>query len=279
MKLKENICPTLKEMLAWLETNGEKINKLVERMRNDNSDVCQELVSSGLLTPAQMYHAARQYELGKSREGKTVFWMIDERHRVCDGMVGDTWASVLLKQRDYLDKEWCPKHCLFGLHLLTNTDLTFNEHESHESHEYNNYSSNSCVPSVASDHRSSTYSTNNPSYSCDSCNSCSNNQLVVCVVESVRSCIVLSERFPKYLWMATGYLANLNEMVFLPLKGHHVVCFPATDPTGDTYLLWLSVATEARKYGIDITVSRFLEDHATPEQKEREIDLVDYLFF
>lgn len=251
MKLKENICPTLKEMLAWLETNGEKINKLVERMRNDNSDVCQELVGSGLLTPAQMYHAARQYELGKSREGKTVFWMIDERHRVCDGMVGDTWASVLLKQRGYLDKEWCPKHCLFGLHLLTNTDLTFNEHESHESHEYNNYSSNSC----------------------------SNNQLVVCVVESVRSCIVLSERFPKYLWMATGYLANLNEMVFLPLKGHHVVCFPATDPTGDTYLLWLSVATEARKYGIDITVSRFLEDHASPEQKAREIDLVDYLFF
>ena len=78
--------------------------------------------------------------------------------------------------------------------------------------------------------------------------------------------------------MATGYLANLNEMVFLPLKGHHVVCFPATDPTGDTYLLWLSVATEARKYGIDITVSRFLEDHASPEQKAQEIDLVDYLF-
>lgn len=225
MKLKENICPTLKEMLAWLETNGERINKLVQLMRNDNSDVCQELVGSGLLTPAQMYHAASQYELGKSREGKTVFWMIDERHRVCDGMVGDTWASVLLKQRGYLDKEWCPKHCLFGLHLLGHS-----------------------------------------------------HKRTIGVVQSVRSCIVLAERFPKYLWMATGYLANLNEMVFLPLKGHHVVCFPATDPTGDTYLLWLSVATEARKYGIDITVSRFLEDQATPEQKAREIDLLDYIF-
>ena len=100
----------------------------------------------------------------------------------------------------------------------------------------------------------------------------------VAVVESVRSCVVLSELFPEYLWMATGYLANLNEMVFLPLKGHHVVCFPATDPTGDTYLLWLSVATEAKKYDLDITVSRFLEDQASPEQKEREIDLVDFLF-
>lgn len=100
----------------------------------------------------------------------------------------------------------------------------------------------------------------------------------ICIIESVQSCVILSERFPKSLWMATGYLANLNEMVFLPLKGHHVVCFPATDPTGDTYLLWLNVATEARKYGLSITISRFLEDHATPSQKSRKIDLVDFLF-
>ena len=100
----------------------------------------------------------------------------------------------------------------------------------------------------------------------------------ICVVESVRSCVVLSERFPKYLWMATGYLANLNERMFLPLKGHRVVCFPATDPTGDTYLLWLSVAKEARKYGIDISVSRLLEDRASPTQKEQCVDLLEFLY-
>ena len=94
----------------------------------------------------------------------------------------------------------------------------------------------------------------------------------------MRSCVVLSERLPKYLWMATGYLANLNERLFLPLKGHHVVCFPGTDSTGDTYLLWLSTASKAREYGIDITVSRLLEDRASDEQKERCIDLVDFLF-
>lgn len=224
MKLKELIPPSLKKLSDSLETNRKTIDNLVGRMRNDNSDVCRELVANGLLTPAQMCHAARLYELGKSREGKTIFWMIDEQHRSRDGMVGDTWASVLLKQRGLLDKEYCPLHCLFGLHL---------------------------IGAVGG---------------------------AVCVVESVRSCLVLSERFPKYLWMATGYLANLNERLFLPLKGHHVVCYPATDPTGDTYLLWLSVASEARKYGIDITVSRFLEDRATPSQKSRCIDLVDFLF-
>ena len=260
MKLKDIFCPTLKEMLAWLETNGEKINKLVERMRNDNSDVCQELVSSGLLTPAQMYHAARQYELGKSREGKTVFWMIDERHRVCDGMVGDTWASVLLKQRGYLDKEWCPKHCLFGLHLLGHTDLADN---------YLNTDSTDLTDYAAQAAPTQRISVRSEESVFD--------KRAIGVVEAEKSAVILSELFPEYLWMATGYLANLNERLFLPLKGHHVVCFPATDPTGDTYLLWLSVVTKARKYGIDITVSRFLEDHASPEQKAQEIDLVDFL--
>ena len=248
MKMNEIAVNSMKQLAEMLETNNERINQLVERMRNDNSDVCRELVSSGLLTPAQMCHAALRYELGKSREGKTVFWMIDERHRVRDGMVGDTWASVLLRQHGYLDKEWCPVHCLFGLHLLV---------EGGGRRVEGDYSAADISP-LTLHHTPSTKS--------------------IAIVESVRSCIVLSERMPKYLWMATGYLANLNERLFLPLKGCRIVCFPATDPTGDTYLLWLSVAAEARKYGIDITVSRILEDRATSEQKAAEIDLVEFLF-
>lgn len=244
---------SMKQLKEMLETNRDKIDRLVERMRNDNSDVCRELVDSGLLTPFQMCHAALRYELGKSREGKTVFWMIDEQHRVRDGMVGDTWASVLLKERGILDKEWCPLHCLFGLHLLGHTDST----------DYSDYYSSPALGGSQLSVRSVR-------------SVCYKN--TICVVESVRSCVVLSERLPKYLWMATGYLANLNERLFLPLKGHHVVCFPGTDLTGDTYLLWLSVAMKAREFGVDITVSRLLEDRASPEQKARNIDLVDFLF-
>ena len=35
-----------------------------------------------------------------------------------DGIVGDGFASVLLKQRGILDGAWCAQHCLFGMHLL-----------------------------------------------------------------------------------------------------------------------------------------------------------------
>ena len=230
MKFKELFSNSFQQLRASFQTSEQLLQPMVKKMFSTESRFCREAVAAGLMSQEGMQRAAQRYLLGRSRSDETVFWMIDERQRVWDGMVGDSWASVLLKERGIIDRQWCPQHCLFGLHLISHTDLT----------------------DLTDNYK-------------------------ICVVESVRSCVVLSERFPKYLWMATGYLANLNERLFLPLKGHHVVCFPATDPTGDTYLLWLSVAKEARKYGIDISVSRLLEDRASMEQKEQGIDLGAFL--
>ena len=230
MKIEELFSHSFQHLRASFQTTEQLLQPMVGRMLSTDSRFCQEAVAAGLISQEGMRRAAQRYLLGRSRSNETVFWMIDDRQRVRDGMVGDSWASVLLKERGLIDRQWCPQHCLFGLHLLDHTEITE-------------------ITEIQK----------------------------ICVVESVRSCVVLSELFPKYLWMATGYLANLNERLFLPLKGHHVVCFPATDPTGDTYLLWLSVAKEARRYGIDISVSRLLEDRASREQKEQGIDLVGYL--
>jgi hypothetical protein len=223
MKFKELFSNSFQQLRASFQATEQLLQPMPEKMFSTESRFCLEAVAAGLMSQEGMQRAAQRYLLGRNRSNETVFWMIDDRQRVRDGMVGDTWASVLLKERGVIDRQWCPQHCLFGQHLLGHTET-------------------------------------------------------ICVVESVRSCVVLSERFTKYLWMATGYLANLNEWLFLPLKGHHIVCFPATDPTGDTYLLWLSVAKEARKYGIDIRVSRLLEDQASPTQKEQCVDLVDFVF-
>ena len=230
MKFEELFSHSFQHLRASFLTTEQLLQPMVGKMLSTDSRFCQEAVAAGLISQEGMRQAAQRYLLGRSRSNETVFWMIDDRQRVRDGMVGNSWASVLLKERGLIDRQWCPQHCLFGLHLISHTDLT----------------------DLTDNYK-------------------------ICVVESVRSCVVLSERFPKYLWMATGYLANLNERLFLPLKGHHVVCFPATDPTGDTYLLWLSVAKEARKYGIDISVSRLLEDRASMEQKEQGIDLGAFL--
>ena len=58
-----------------------------------------------------------------------------------------------------------------------------------------------------------------------------------------------------------------------------IVLFPDTDPDLRAYTRWYNVATEGRhKYDLDITVSPLLELRATPDQKRRKIDLVDFLF-
>ena len=55
--------------------------------------------------------------------------------------------------------------------------------------------------------------------------------------------------------------------------------FPDTDTDQTAYNRWYSVAQDAhRQYGLDITVSSLLERRATKEQKERKIDLIDFIF-
>lgn len=204
---------------------------MVDDCRADDSDFCLEVVERGLLTEEQMHHAAERYRLGKSRSGKTIYWMIDDLGICRDGHIGssshaaDTWVSTLLKRR-YPDlAQYIPpsKHCLFGLHLLRE------------------------VGGIG-------------------------------IVESEHSAVILSELYPNLLWLATAYPANATVDQLEPLQGHSVTLFPRTDETMDTYLAWLELADQAKHlYHLDITVDDTLEKHATPEQKARCIDLVDFI--
>ena len=98
-------------------------------------------------------------------------------------------------------------------------------------------------------------------------------------MESERSAVILSELLPEYVWMAYATTAHLRPELFAPLKGHKVVLFPRTDPTLSNYLFFKDLAALVRQeYEIDISVDDTLEKRATDEQKERCIDLVDFLF-
>jgi hypothetical protein len=101
----------------------------------------------------------------------------------------------------------------------------------------------------------------------------------VCVVEAERSAVILSELFPESIWMAYATTAHLCPELFAPLQGHTVTLFPRTDPTFSTYLFFEDLAALVRqRYDLDITVDTTLEDHATDAQKDRCIDLLDFLF-
>ena len=90
---------------------------LFEECRSDDSDLCHELTDRYGFTHEEMHRAAERYHLGRSKSGKTIFWMIDELGIVRDGHLDDGWVSSMLKARcpEFL-RDWYPHHCLFGLH-------------------------------------------------------------------------------------------------------------------------------------------------------------------
>ena len=100
----------------------------------------------------------------------------------------------------------------------------------------------------------------------------------IAIVESESSAIVLSALFPETIWLAYATTSHLDPDLFAPLEGHIVTIYPNTDPTLSTYLFFQDLVTLTQEYyDIDISVDSTLEDNATPTQKDRCIDLLDYL--
>ena len=100
----------------------------------------------------------------------------------------------------------------------------------------------------------------------------------VCVVESEQSAVVLSELFPESIWMAYVSIAFLSVERFAPLQGHPVTIYPCTDASFTTFPFFEDLAASVRKrYGMHVTVASILEDYATDEQKERGIDILDFI--
>jgi len=86
-----------------------------------------------------------------------------------------------------------------------------------------------------------------------------------------------------HIWLATGGLNEVQVNKFLPLRHYRVILFPDTDPKGCAFKTWYNAAQEVMHSFFwprhnPIRVSSFLELNATPDQKQRKIDLVDYYF-
>lgn len=201
--------------------------------RANDFDFFLPWLESGHLTVGQMHHAAERYQLGKTKSGQPMFWMIDDRHEPLDAHIANgTWLSTLLKAREpELLECWHARHCLFGEHLLKNEKMEKLE-----------------------------------------------NEKTVAIVEKEQSAVILSELFPESIWMAYVTLLHLDIDRFAPLQERNVIIYPPTDPAFSTFLFFDELAvTIHQHYGIHISVSSILEDHATEDQKQRCIDILGFI--
>ncbi|MBR4729605.1 MAG: hypothetical protein IK075_05035 [Prevotella sp.] len=248
--------------------------KMVEACRADAFDFFQPFIAAGKLTEEQMHRASERYHLGKTRSGQPVFWMIDDMLTPLDAHIGNAWISTLLKKREPLLQYWCPTHCLFGQHLLNdNADSKVGSGIPFENVLARRPSS--CGARLAACHRRDArmFSERNTTAL-----RAKYPNRTVSIVESEASAVVLSELFPETVWMAYATTAHLTPDLFAPLEGRTVTLYPRTDPTLSTFLFFEDLADLTRRqYNIDLTVDTTLEDHATASQKERGVDILEFL--
>ena len=104
---------------------------------------------------------------------------------------------------------------------------------------------------------------------------------MVCIVESEKTAVIMSVICPECVWMSCGGLQMFKPELLAPLVNYKVVIFPDTDETGEAYKQWLAVLQQASQrypFKHPLRISNLLEQHATPDQKSRKIDLIDFLF-
>ena len=215
---------------------------LVQRSLSLESQFCKSVVAAGYLTDAQLSSAVSRYRLGATKDGGVIFWEIDAQQQVHTG-------KIMYYQSDcHRDKSHTPT----WVHSLMKDKLP-------QCYELQHFLFGLHLLTSDLSHKPS----------------------AVCIVESEKTAVILSEIIKDFIWMSCGGLQMFKPELLAPLVNHKVVVFPDTDETGDTYKQWLTVLQQATKpypFHYPLRISNLLELHATPDQKSRKIDLVDYLF-
>ena len=262
MTWNEVFCNTFKELRERISPETRKQVDLmlpswpmVDACRADSLDAFQPFIAAGKLSVEDMHQACDRYYLGKTKTGTPIYWMIDDMNTPLDAHIGDRWISQLLKQREPLINSWHVQHCLFGLHLLAHAEAHTGDWR------------NCCIAKPkASNATGGPVTSVRPAVT------------PISIVESESSAIVLSALFPETIWLAYATTSHLLPDLFAPLEGQTVTIYPRTDPTQSTFLFFEELVDQTlRLYDLDLHVDTTLEDHATEDQKERCIDILDFI--
>lgn len=219
-------------------------SNLISQCQGIKSAFCQSIVTSGILSEQQLLHAADVYHLGCTNDDGVVFWQMDADGQLRDGKImfyGDDC------RRDHSRNPSWVSFRLKNQGILAQqwqaTQCLFGLHQ---------------IDNQDENH-------------------------VIAIVESEKTAIICSELIPDInnrpvIWMATGGLDALTVEALRPLIGYDVTIFPDTDTTGQTFKKWQDITIAASKeLNHSFYISNLLEKHATKTQKERKIDIADFI--
>lgn len=101
-----------------------------------------------------------------------------------------------------------------------------------------------------------------------------NDSKPIAIVEAPKTAIVASAYFPQFVWLAVGALSYLKRERCGVLFGRNVHLFPDLKAADN----WKArIANEGLDSICNIDISTYLEDNATDQEKDKGLDLCDYL--
>ena len=210
----------------------KRMNDLCHKSRSDRNNLARWLCTQ--FPEEQVAEVLARYRTGSTRDGRIIYWQIDEHgqvragkvmaydldgHRMKDGKRNVCWVHSMKIDGIRFDEMLAPQ-CLFGLSLLNteHTDLTT---------DYTDFSD-------SLHDGSSTPQEENP---CNPRNLWSNSPWSekIGVVESEKTALIMSLVCPDKVWLATGGKANFKESMLAPLIGLEVAVYPDADALHDWY--------------------------------------------
>ena len=251
MKIHDVLTPNFKQLRHRLGHDRPRDSRPMWQQRlSSDSDFCRAAVAMGYLSEEQMQRAARRYRLGRSRDGGVIFWQIDQLEQLYDGKI------MYYRPDCHRDHE---RHPQWVTNLL----------KRHYLRGYDDLAAS--IPSIHCLFGTHLLKPETLNLKPDT--------MAVCVVEAEKTAVIMSEHYPDYLWLAAGGLYELTAQKLFPLKGRRIILLPDTDPDGKAYATWYHVMLEAQRLlGQPIHLSPLLERKATAEQKQRKIDILDFVF-
>jgi hypothetical protein len=252
MKLKDGISFSFKDELARIGSTPLRSHPSAffwQKSLSIDNQFCNAVVRAGYLSWEQMLNASCRYCIGASKKHGVIFWQIDHEGRVHDGKVMYYLPNCHRDKSKDAHPTWISA-------LLAKRD-PFHNTAHNSSHCF--FGLHLLMADGTRQNAS------------------------IAIVEAEKTAFILSELYPQSVWLASGGLGEVQPDKFRPLRGCKIVMFPDTDPDGIAFKRWNEAANTVMHSPFwedspPIRVSHLLETHATPDQKQRKIDLVDFLF-
>ena len=188
----------------------KRMNDLCHKSRSDRNNLARWL--STRFPAEQVAEVFARYRTGSTRDGRIIYWQIDEHgqvragkvmaydldgHRMKDGKRNVCWVHSMKIDGIRFDEMLAPQ-CLFGLHLAPLLSPQRGKTAMPE------YSPLGEIEGAA-------------------------------IVESEKTALIMSLVCPDRVWLATGGKANFKESMLAPLIGLEVAVYPDADALHDWY--------------------------------------------